>query len=77
MKKEKLDMAEVQESFNRTDRLVAFKKELSSLINRHGIDSLLEVPDFALAHAAVAQMEICSSMVNGAETGRYKPVLMM
>jgi uncharacterized protein YabN with tetrapyrrole methylase and pyrophosphatase domain len=76
MKKVKLDMEEVQKSFDRTDKITAFKKELSQLINRNGIDSLLEVPDYVLASVAVAQMEICSSMASGITNGRFKPVLM-
>lgn len=77
MKKTNIDLVEMQKSFNRTDKLTAFKKELSELINSHGIDSLLEVPDYILATAAVAQMEICSSMASGVTKGHFKPVLMM
>lgn len=72
-----IDMEEVQKSFDRTNKITAFKKELAQLINYHGIDSLLEVPDYALASVAVAQMEICSSIANGVESGCYPAVLML
>lgn len=71
------ELEQIQESFDRADKIIAFKKELSSLINYHGIDSLLEVPDYILAQVAVAQMEICSSMASGVSKGHFKPVLMM
>lgn len=74
---QEIDMVEVQKSFDRTNKINAFKKELSALINYHGIDSLLEVPDYILSTAAVAQMEICSSMASGVTKGHFKPVLMM
>lgn len=72
-----INMEEVQNSFDRTDKIIAFKKDLTSLINRHGIDSLLEVPDYILATVGTAQMEICSSIANGITNNSYKPVLMM
>lgn len=74
--KHKIDMEEVQRSFDRTDKIIAFKKELASLINRHSIDSLLEVPDYILASVAVGQMEICSSMASGITKGHFRAVLM-
>lgn len=77
MGKIKIDMEEVQKSFDRTDKLIAFKKELSMIINSHGIDNLLGVPDYILATVAVAQMEICSSMASGVTNGSFKPVLVM
>lgn len=76
MEKVNIDMEEIKKSFDRTDKLIAFKKELASLINRHGIDSLLEMPDYILASVAVGQMEICSSMVTGISKGHFKAVLM-
>lgn len=76
MKKENINREEVQKSFDRTDKIIAFKKELASLINAHGIDNLLEVPDYFLASVAVGQMEICSSMANGITNGHFRAVLM-
>jgi len=71
------EMEEIQKSFDRTDKIVAFKKELTNLINRHSIDNLFEVPDYMLANVAVAQMEVCSSIVSGIKGEKFKPVLMM
>lgn len=67
---------DIKASFERTDKLIAFKKELAHLINRRGIDNLLEMPDYILASVAVGQMEICSSIVSGITAGYYKAVLM-
>jgi hypothetical protein len=77
MKKTNIDVEEMQKSFDRTDKIIAFRKELAQLINSHGIDSLLEVPDYILASVAVAQMEICSSMASGITKGHFKSVIMI
>lgn len=75
--KHELDMIEVKKSFDRTDRISAFTNELTELINRHGIGSLLAVPDYILAKMAVGQMEICASVASGAVGNPYKPVVII
>lgn len=70
-----VDMEEVKQSFERTDKIIAFKKELTHLINRHSIDSLFDLPDYVLASVAIGQMQIVSSIVNGAKEGIYPAIL--
>lgn len=77
LKKIEIDMNEVRKSFDRTDKIIKFRKELTQMINAYGIDSLLEVPDYILASVAVNQMEICSSLASGIIKGHLKPVIMM
>ena len=70
-----IDMKEVQNSFDRTDKIIAFKKELTVLINQHSIDSLFDLPDSVLAAVAVGQMQIVSSITSGLKEGKYPAIL--
>jgi len=70
-----IDMKEVQKSFDRTDKIIAFKKELTDLINYHGMDSLFDLPDSVLAAVAVGQMQIVSSITSGLKDGKYPAIL--
>ena len=73
----KIDMQEVQESFDRTDKIIAFKKDLARLINSHGMDTLFDLPDFVLATVAVGQMQMASSITSGVKEGNYPAILIM
>ena len=70
-----IDMQEVHKSFDRTDKIIAFKKELTKLINCHSIDSLFDLPDYVLASVAVGQMQMASSITSGVKEGTYPATL--
>jgi hypothetical protein len=44
-------------------RLKKFEKELTSLINAHGIDGFANIPDFIIAKHLISHLAVVSDMV--------------